>query len=234
MSTPNKIKNLAIIPARSGSRGIPGKNIKNFCGKPLIAHAIEQAKNSKIFDRILVDTDSEQIARIARHYGAEVLFLRPRKLASDTSQITDATLLLLERLKKECAYEADVLTLLQTTSPLREIEDILRCARTMKQLDVNSVCTVCETHHRLYHLDGKGKLMLVNRPAHDNQNRQAWPQCYILNGCMVYMIRTKEFLKTHKFVNEQTRGIICDRWRSVDLDHPKDWAVAEALYKNKK
>ncbi len=232
--TKGQIKNLAIIPARSGSKGIPRKNIKLFHGKPLIAHSIEQAKQAGIFDRIMVDTDSEQIAQIARRFGAETPFLRPAKLATDTAQVSQAVLLLLKRLKEKENYQPNIITLLQTTSPLREVRDIKLCAQTIENLAVDSVCTICETHHRLYHLAPDGRLILVNKPGHENQNRQAWPQNYILNGCIVYMIRTKQFLKTKKFVDENTRGVICDKWRSIDLDQPEDWVMAEILYKNKK
>lgn len=230
----NKIKNLAIIPARSGSKGILGKNIKPFHGRPLIAHAIEQARKAAIFDRIIVDTDSKKIAEIARQFGAETPFLRPKQLAGDTSQITDAMLLLLKRLKEKENYQPDIITLLQTTSPLREIKDIQNCAKAMQNKKTVSVCTICETHHRLYHLAPDGRLVLVNKPEHENQNRQAWPQNYILNGCMIYMIRTDQFLKTGKFVDENTKGIIANKWRSVDLDCPEDWIIAEILFKNKK
>lgn len=228
------IKNLAIIPARSGSKGVPKKNIKSFRGKPLIAHAIEQARQSRLFDRVLVDTDSPEIARIARRHGAETPFLRPAELAGDTAQVTDAVLLLLQRLKEQENYQPDIVTLLQTTSPLRETEDIRRCAQAMADPRVKSVCTVCETHHRLYHMASDNRLVLVNKPQHDDQNRQAWPQCYILNGCMVYMVRTDHFLRARKFVDENTRGVICDKWRSIDLDGPTDWVLAEVIHKNKK
>lgn len=230
----SKTKNLAIVPARSGSKGIPRKNIKLFGGIPLIGHGIEQAKKAGIFDRIIVDTDSEQIAKIARRYGAETPFLRPAKLADDQSQVTEAVLLLLQRLKEKEGYQPDLITLLQTTSPLREVDDIKNCAQAMQNPKTVSVCTICETHHRLYRLVADGRLVLVNKPDHDNQNRQAWPQNYILNGCMVYMVRTGQFLKTKKFVDENTKGVITDKWRSVDLDKPEDWVIAEVLYKNKK
>ena len=228
-----RIKNLAIIPARGGSKGIPGKNIKIFHGKPLIAHTIEQAKKAGFFDRIIVDTEDKRIATIARKYGAETPFLRPKRLAGDKSPVADAVLLLLRRLKQEQSYEPDIITLLQTTSPLREAGDIEKCWRYMQDSKIRSVCTICETHPRLYHLDNQGKLVLANKIEKESSNRQAWPAGYLLNGCMVYMIRTDEFLKTKKFINNDTRGIICPKWRSIDLDHIEDWVLAETLYKNK-
>lgn len=227
------IKNLAIIPARGGSKGIPGKNIKIFHGKPLIAHAIEQAKQAGLFNRIIVDTEDEKIAAVARKYGAEVPFLRPRELAGDKSSVTDAVLLLLKRLKKKEGYESDMITLLQTTSPLREVSDIKKCWERMRDPKIKSVCTICETHPRLYHLGDEGKLILANKIKSESTNRQVWPAGYLLNGCMVYMIRTTDFLKTKKFVDKNTIGVLCPRWRSVDLDHPEDWVMADFLYKNK-
>lgn len=229
----NTIKNLAIIPARGGSKGIPGKNIRIFHGKPLIAYAIEQTKEVGLFDRIIVDTDDNKIAVVARKYGAEVPFLRPKELAGDKSSVIDAVLLLLKRLKEKQSYEPNIITILQTTSPLREIDDIKKCWESIQNPEIQSVCTICETHPRLYHLDGQGRLILANKIKGKSTNRQAWPAGYLLNGCMVYMIRTSEFLKTKKFINHDTHGIICPRWRSIDLDHIEDWVLAEVLYKNK-
>lgn len=230
------IKNLAIIPARGGSKGIPGKNIRIFHGKPLIVYTIEQARKTGLFDRIIVDTDDKKIATVARKYGAETPFLRPKKLASDKSSVIDAVLLLLKRLKEKENYTADIITLLQTTSPLREISDIKKCCKSMQDPQIKSVCTICETHPRLYHLDvdGRKRLVLANKTEDLSTNRQAWPAGYLLNGCMVYMTRTNEFLKTKKFINANTRGVICPRWRSIDLDHIEDWVLAETIFANKK
>ncbi|MBI2670105.1 MAG: acylneuraminate cytidylyltransferase family protein [Candidatus Yanofskybacteria bacterium] len=228
------IKNLAIIPARGGSKGIPGKNIKIFHGKPLIAHAIEQARETGLFDRIVVDTEDEKIAAVARKYGAEVPFLRPKELAGDKSPVVDAVLLLLKRLKEEDGYEPDIITLLQTTSPLREISDIKKCWKRMLDSKVRSVCTICDTHPRLYHLDDQGKLILANKIEKESTNRQVWPAGYLLNGCMVYMIRINEFIKTRKFINADTRGVVCPKWRSIDLDGIEDWILAETIFAHKK
>lgn len=227
------IKNLAIIPARGGSKGIPGKNIKIFHGRPLIAYAIEQAREAGLFDRIIVDTEDEKIAMIARKYGAETPFLRPKELAGDKSSVIDAVLLLLKRLKKEEGYKPDIITLLQTISPLREISDIKKCWERMQDSKVKSVCTICETHPRLYHLDNQGRLILANKFDGKSTNRQVWPAGYSLNGCIVYMIRTGEFLKTKKFINADTHGVVCPRWRSIELDHIEEWVLAENIFANK-
>ena len=173
MVTKNKI--LAIIPARSGSKGIPNKNIRNFCGKPLLAYPIEVAKKSGVFDRIIVDTDSEEIAKIGKRFGAQVPYLRPKQLATDNSVVIDAVLLLLERLKAD-GYIPDIVSLLQTTSPLREVEDVLDCYKLLQKSGVDSVVTVCESHPRFYHLESDGKLVLVNKETENVTNESETEQ----------------------------------------------------------
>lgn len=225
-------KILAIIPARSGSKDIPSKNIRNFCGKPLLYYPIAIAKKSGIFDRIIVDTDSEEIAAVGKKYGAKVPYLRPKTLATDKSSVIYAVLLLLKRLKYD-NYEPDVISLLQTTSPLREVEDVLDCYKLLQKPGVDSVVTVCESHPRFYHLESDGRLILVNKETENIINRQQVPMGYILNGCIVYMIKTEAFLKEKLFIYDGTYGVLCPKWRSIDLDETEDWVHAEVLYKNK-
>src|SRR5579872_4366905 len=155
-------KILAIIPARSGSKGILNKNIRVFNGKPLLYYPISIAKKSGIFDRIVVDTDSPKIAQMGKAYGAEAPYLRPKNLAGDKSSVIDAVFLLLERLKKD-GYVPDIICMLQTTSPLREVEDIINCYKLLKKPGVESVVTICESHARFYNLGENNKLVLVNK-----------------------------------------------------------------------
>lgn len=224
---------LAYIPARGGSKRIPNKNIRDFCGKPLIAYAIEQGKAHSKVDRVIVDTDDDEIAKVAKRYGAEVPFLRPKELATDTAQATDALLYLLERLKKDEGYEPTHILILQSTSPLRELRDIDACFEMMDKTHAATVLTIAPTHPRLYHLDAEGRLLLANKEAVNSTNMQAWPKGYILNGCFVYLITNSILLKEKKIISTDTRGVISDKWRSVDLDEPEDWVIAEWLYKNK-
>lgn len=223
---------LAIIPARSGSRGIPNKNIRNFCGRPLLYYSIAIAKKSGIFDRIIVDTDSEEIASVGKKLGAETPYLRPKHLATDNAVVIDAVLLLLRRLAKD-GYAPDIISLLQTTSPLREVADVLNCYKLLQKPGVDSVATVCESHPRFYHLAGDGRLILVNKEAEAIINRQQIEMGYMLNGCVVYMVKTAAFLKHKKFIYDGTYAVVCPKWRSVDLDYIEDWVHAEVLYKNK-
>lgn len=227
-------KVLAIIPARGGSKRIPNKNIRDFCGKPLIAYAIEQAKAHPCVDRVIVDTDSPEIASVAKQYGAEVLFLRPKELATDTAKVVDAMLYLLEFLKREEQYVPEQVVILQTTSPLRRSEDIDRCFELMDKGDADVVLTICATHPRLYYLDEEQNIILVNGSEAQSTNMQEWRPAYILNGCFVYVVKTEAFLREKRVITEHTKGVICDKWRSVDLDTPEEWAVAELLFKHQK
>ena len=231
-----KRKFLAVIPAQSGSKRIPHKNIRSFNGHPLIYYSIKQALDSGIFDRVIVDTDNHKIADMAIEYGAEAPFLRPKKLADDSAKTEDALAHLLERLKDDQNYIPNVITILQTTSPLREIEDIKSCHKIMSDPKIESVCTVCGTSPWLFRLSPEDKLILINKENASDTNTKRLDKSYILNGCMVYMVRTDIFMKTKKivdFINQGTVGVVCPRWRSVDLDHPEDWALAEFLYAHK-
>ena len=166
MKTKEKIKEkiLAIIPARSGSKRILNKNIRPFNGKPLIYYTIKVALESGIFDRVIVDTDSPEYAKIARKYGAETPFLRPKELAKSGVSSEAVMIYLLKRLKDE-GYVPDIVTLLQTTSPLREVSDILDCHKIISNPNVPSVCTVYETHPWFLYLDSQNKIILVNKEA---------------------------------------------------------------------
>ncbi len=224
---------LAYIPARGGSKRIPNKNIRDFCGKPLIAYAIEQGKAHPRVGRVIVDTDDEKIAEVAKKYGAEVPFMRPPELATDSAQAIDALIYLLERLKKEEGYEPTHVLLLQTTSPLREASDIDACFKMVDKTDAATVLTIAKTHPRIYFLDSENRLILANKEATDSTNVQAWPAAYLLNGCQVYIIKVSELLRTRKIVGDDVRGVISERWRSIDLDDPEDFVVAELLYKHR-
>lgn len=228
----NKI--LAYIPARAGSKRIPGKNIKKFLGKPLIAYAIEQALGCPIVDRVIVDTDSEKTAKIARQYGAEVPFLRLPELARDDSKTIDTILYTLERLKREQKYEPTHLLILQATSPLRKPQDILNCWKLMQSTDATTVLTVCSTHPVLIHMNSKKDILFVNKPLKNSTtNTQTWPPAYILNGCFVYLTDVSTMKKEKKIITKKTKAVVCPKWRSIDLDTPEEWVMAETMYKNR-
>ncbi|MFH1583259.1 MAG: acylneuraminate cytidylyltransferase family protein [Candidatus Falkowbacteria bacterium] len=224
---------LTIIPARAGSKRIKNKNIRKFLGKPLIAYTIEQARACSFIGRVMVDTDSLKVAKIARKFGAEVPWLRPKKLAQDKSKIVDSVLYNLHRFKEKENYQPDYVMILQTTSPLREQKDIENCWRMMQKTKATTILTVCPTHPRLYYLDKLQNIILANGSEKKSTNIQAWRAGYILNGCFVYIIKTSALLKEKSIITKNTKALICDKWRSVDLDESADWILAEYLYKNR-
>lgn len=224
---------LAIIPARGGSKRIPNKNIRDFFGKPLIAHTIEQVLACDFVDRVMVDTDSPEIAKVVRKFGVQVPWLRPKKLATDKSKIVDSILYILSRLKKEENYEPLHVMILPVTSPLRQKKDILDCWQVMQKAKAGTVLTVCPTHPRLYYLDKKRNITLVNGKESKSPNVQDWRPAYKLNGCFVYIVKTSDLLKEKLIITKNTKAVICPSWRSIDLDTFEDWALAEHLYENK-
>jgi N-acylneuraminate cytidylyltransferase/CMP-N,N'-diacetyllegionaminic acid synthase len=224
---------LAYIPARSGSKRIPGKNIKDFLGKPLIAYTIEQAKSVSFFDKVIVDTDSSEIADIAKQYGAEVPFLRPPELAQDGSKIMDSIFYALDKLAEIDGYVPTHLVILQTTSPLREKEDIINCWNLLRETGATTVVTICSIHPKFYHLNSAQDLILVNNSENLSTNAQDWETGYMLNGA-VFIEDVEAIRKEKKVITDKTKAIVCPKWRSVDIDVPEEWAMAELLYKNKK
>ncbi|MEG0310971.1 MAG: acylneuraminate cytidylyltransferase family protein, partial [Eubacterium sp.] len=142
----NNKKILAVIPARSGSKGLIDKNIKELCGKPMLAYSIAAAKHTKIIDEIFVSTDALKYKKIAEEYGANVPFLRSEKLASDIASTWDAVKEAIEQYQK-IGQTFDICILLQPTSPLRSAEDILETLKMMIDKDANTVVSVCETDH---------------------------------------------------------------------------------------
>jgi len=229
-----KNKILVVIPARAGSKRIPRKNIRKFLGKPLIGYTIEQALAWKRADRIVVDTESEEFARCAQSYGAEVPFLRPKRLARDASLYYDSLTHLLGRLKEEEGYTPTHVVLLQTVSPLRILEDIEACWKMMRTTDATTVLTLKPTHPRLYHIDKDHNTILVNGTEAQSTNVQEWAPGYTMNGSMVYVIDVKAFIEEGVIMTKKTKAVVSPKWRSVDLDDIDDWVVAEILYKNKK
>lgn len=222
---------LAVIPARGGSKGIPNKNIRIFAGKPLIAHTISQAKLSRRVSRIIVSTESERIAEVARRYGAEVPFLRPKHLAKDRSLVVDAIVDLLEKLKTTEKYFPDLLVLLQPTSPLRKSSDIDKAVDLLLRRRTNAVLSVCRTEQLVFTKDSRDRLRLESNPSFLKlTNRQALPPTYRFDGCTIYVIKPKTLLKEKTFFPKSTCAYVMPRWRAVDLDEPEDFVAGEIIY----
>ncbi|MDP3935197.1 MAG: acylneuraminate cytidylyltransferase family protein [Candidatus Giovannonibacteria bacterium] len=226
-------KFLGIIPARGGSKGIKNKNIRNFAGRPLIYHTIKEAQKSKYLDRIIVSTESQKIAAVAKKYGAEVPFLRPRELAQDRSKVLDAVEHLLNKLKEEENYSPQFVVLLQPTSPLRTVTEIDGIIQLFLKRKADSAITMCATEPRVFAKDKKDGLRLVSsKDFLKSTNRQDFMPTFKEDGSMVYVNRVKTLLAKRNFLGGKLVGYAIPRWRAVDLDEPQDFVVGELIYKN--
>ena len=144
-----KLKPICIIPARGGSKGVPKKNIKIIAGKPLLAHVIESLKNSEIFSHVIVSTENKEIAKIARKYGAELPFRRPKKLSTDTTPMDKVLLHAVQTLYK-LDYKFDVFVWRDATTPFVRTLDIKRSIQLLKKKNCDIVCGVYKQHLNPY------------------------------------------------------------------------------------
>lgn len=225
-------KIVCVIPARAGSKGLPGKNIKKLLGKPLIAYSIEQARKSKYIDRVIVSTDSKKIARVARRLGAQVPFLRPKYLANDKSSTINVLLHAIDWLEKE-RFAFDILVLLHVTSPLRSVDDIDRSIALLFKKNTNNVFSVTPAHRNPYfnmvEFDKSGKVNLIKRGKYTN--RQSAPNVFDINSSIY--VWWKDVLKNSKSLFPGlTRIYLMPKERSVDIDDQIDFKIVQMLLKN--
>lgn len=220
---------LAIIPARSGSKGLKDKNIKLLNGKPLIAYTIEAAIKSNAFEDIFVSTDSKEYSEIAKEYGAYVPFLRNEKLSEDTALTNDVIEDVILNLRN-IGKEYDSIMILQPTSPLRDEYDIKNAIKLFDEKKANSVVSMCECDHspllsksldQTMRLDG----FLSNL---DRVRRQDMNRFYRLNGA-IYLVKVDYFLKYKDFYKEKSYAYIMDKKSSIDIDDIYDFKFAEVL-----
>lgn len=221
---------LAIIPARAGSKRVPRKNIRHFLGRPLLAYAVAQALDSSVIDRVIVDTDSKEIATIARRAGADVPFLRPAEFAQDSSRVLNSVFYLLQRLEKEEGYVPSHVLVLQTTSPLRELEDIKNCWDLMLKTKATAAVTVCATRPKPKDLAWLNKNRMICPARLAMGAKQSVLHGY--NG-FVFLVKTSALLKEKQLITKKTTAVVCPEWRSIDIDVPEDWVLAELLFKNR-
>lgn len=222
---------LAIIPARGGSKRLPGKNIMKFCGKPLIAWAISQAKRSRHVDSVVVSTDDPGIARVAGRYGAEVPFTRPAKLSTDRARSADVLLHCVKWLEKTGRH-FDIVVLLQATSPLRTETDIDGAIRLLSLKRATCIVSVCRAEHNPLWMLRLGKSGSVKKflKTKDTAGRAARGAIYRLNGA-VYVITAKELKRSKGFYGNRTYAYVMPASRSIDIDVKEDFTMAETLAK---
>lgn len=231
------MKNLAIIPARSGSKGLKDKNIKLLNGKPLLAYSIEVAKESALFDEIMVSTDSEEYGQVARKWGASVPFLRWEELSNDTASSWDVVKDVLERYK-ELGKDFETVSLLQPTSPLRTANDIIEGYNNMREKDANIVVAVCEMDHSplwANTLPDNHSMEVFIRPEIIKMPRQSMSTYYRINGAL-YIIKVDYLMKCKDIYADKSYAKIMRKEDSIDIDEQLDFIIAEFLMseRNKK
>jgi N,N'-diacetyl-8-epilegionaminate cytidylyltransferase len=222
---------VGFIFARGGSKGVRRKNVRQLAGKPLLAYAIEMAQKSKFIDRVVVSTDDQEIADVARSYGADVPFIRPAELAGDDSP---------ERLAWQHALKAcqsqtpdrniDVFVCIPTTSPLRVVEDIDHCIETLLHSDADIVITVKPAERSPYYnmvvINGEGDAQLVIPPKGGLHRRQDAPQVYDMTT-VAYAARPEHVLQTNYIFDGKVKTVIVPAERSLDIDTELDLKFAE-------
>lgn len=220
---------LVVIPARGGSKGIPKKNIKSLNGKPLINYSIEIAKELFPNNIICLSTDDIEIKEIAESTGLEVPFIRPKELASDTAGTYEVLEHAVNFYDKNRGYKADVVLLLQPTSPFRKIEQVREAVKLYKD-DLDLVLSVRESkaspYFNLYEEDQEG--YLKKSKPHNYTRRQDCPIVWEANGA-IYVINVKS-MKEHKSISyNKVRKYVMDDYSSHDLDTMFDWDMAEMM-----
>lgn len=230
---------LAIIPARGGSKSIPRKNIKLLAGKPLIAWTIEEAKKSRHLTRVIVSTDDEEIAAVARAYGAEVPFLRPQEISGDLATDVEFLLHALDQLKASEGYEPEIVVRLPPTSPLRTAAHIDEGIETLlADPNADAVRPICEAPkhpYKLWKISEDTKYLETCLPKSltgfdepHNLPRQLFPKVYIHTGAMDVM-RTKTIRELKSTSGKKLGYFFMKPEDSINIDHPIDFEIAEIL-----
>lgn len=227
------MKQLAIIPARSGSKGLPDKNIKEMAGKPLLAHTIEAARQSNCFDEIMVSTDSKRYADIAVKWGALVPFLRSDNMSSDTASSWNMVLEVIEMYQKANMF-FDTVTLLQPTSPLRTSKDIFGALEEYNNKNAKAVVSVCEMEHsplwsNTLPSNGSMASFLREEAKKPRQTLQKW---YRINGA-IYIVNVSFLIENQNIYREGCYAYMMEKQKSIDIDDQFDFDLAEYFLKKK-
>lgn len=225
-------KILGIIPARGGSKGLPGKNIKPLAGVPLIGWTIKSAKQSKYFDRVVVSTDDTKIASIAKSLGGDVPFMRPKSLARDNSPSIDAIKHVIDTLKSQGeAY--DYIALIEPTSPLRKDTDFDRAIAALidRSSQADSLVSVGEVHMEHPVIVRKIKQGYVKpyvKTLKKITRRQDLDKAYFPYG-VIYLSKASSLIKTGTFYQRRTIPFMIERWQNYEIDDLYDFICIEAI-----
>jgi CMP-N-acetylneuraminic acid synthetase len=220
---------LGVIPARGGSKGIPGKNVRLLAGKPLLGYAADAARASGAIDRLVLTTDSEEIAEIGRAVGIDVPFIRPPELAEDDTPMLATLEHAVERVELE-GWEPELIVLLQPTAPLRRGEHIAEAVRILRETACSSVVSVVEIpahyspHYAMRIADGR----LVNFLPEGARvlRRQDAEPAFSRDGT-VYAMRRDVLMEEHDIYGDDSRPLVIPASASLNLDTQDDWQAAE-------
>ena len=228
-------KVLGLIPARGGSKGLPGKNIRHLCGRPLIAWTIDAARASRCLDAVVVSTDDDGIAAIAASHGAEVPFGRPAELAGDNASSIDVVIHAIDLLAA-AGRVFDLVVLLEPTSPLREASDIDNGLSRMLSLGASAVVSVCraESAHPafMYRQRPDARLVPFMEQQPTGLRRQEIEPLFFLVGTL-YASRIDVLKAKRSFYHEDTIAYEVPKWKSLEIDDLDDFLMVEALAKHK-
>jgi CMP-N,N'-diacetyllegionaminic acid synthase len=219
-----------VIPARGGSKGIPRKNLALLAGRPLLAYTADAARGSRRLSRVVISTEDEEIAGIARQLGIDVPFLRPAHLAADETTMLDVLTDLVAALERTERYRPDVLVLLQPTSPFRRAGHIDAAVDLLTSTGADSVVTVVPVPHQftpssLMQLEGNRLVPWADGPT----RRQDKPLLFARNGPAVVAVQARIVTERHTLYGPDTRGLVMAREESFDIDDAFDLEVAERL-----
>ncbi len=232
----NGINILAIIPARSGSKSVPHKNIRMMNNKPMLAYSIEHAKLSKYINRIIVSTDSKEYASIAKEYGAEIPFIRPEEYSKDSSVDFDVFYHALTFLNEKEQYKPDIVVQLRPTYPIRDIDDIDEMIRILlenKDIDsVRSIAPAKEIPYKMWLRDDDGKIKPLIKDIEEcyNMPRQSLPKVYYQNAC-IDVVRGNVILDGKSMSGKNIYGYVMEK--NYDIDTEEEFKKAEDYLKIK-
>lgn len=220
---------LCIIPARGGSKRIPHKNIKEFNGKPIISYVIETVKKTNLFDEIMVSTDSQSIAEIAKTNGAKVPFLRTSENANDFATLSDVLLEVLEKYRDQGKEFESICCILPTAALITS--NIIAEAYDKLDNEVSTVLPVLKFSYPIQRaLKNKEGLLFMNQQEHLNTRSQDLEEFYHDSG-QFYWLKTSNFLKEKKIFTDKTKFIELEEYQAQDVDTPEDWKMLEIKYK---
>lgn len=229
----SSLKTLAIIPARGGSKGVPRKNVRPVCGKPMIAYTIETALAAKgVFHRVLVSTDDVEIAEVAKKYGAEVPFLRPAELANDKALMIPVIQHAIRYAEADEGMRYDWICLLQPTEPFRTIDDITQAVAIAQSGDCDSVISVVQVfavHPILMKRIENGRLLPFDIEEKEGTRRQDYsPPAYMRNGA-IYLSRRDVVMERNSIWGDVIHPYVMPPERSVGVDSELDFKLVELL-----